>query len=107
MFELNEGTAEQLRHLLSHTAWTGFYLAHLEQWREDSITSLLDPSEQRRQTYSDDYLRAFVAVIDSLRAAGPTALRAWDVNAARDQEQQQEDQAFNDAADAGVYHTQP
>ena len=106
MIELNDGTAEQLRHLLSHTSWNGFYLAHLEKWRNDAITSLLDPSEARRQNYSDDYLRATVAVIDALRAEGPAALRTWDAEAARDAEQQAEDKVFDNAADAGVYHTQ-
>lgn len=106
-FELNEESAEQLRYLLANTAWNGFFVQHLEQWRADAIASLLDPSEQRQKNYSDDYLRASVAIIDSLLRVGPTELEAWDASTRENEEQRTREQAYDDAADLGVYRPSP
>ena len=77
-FENAEGQAESIRSLISHPAWTGFILVELDRARDVAIGMLLNPSDARQTQMSDDYLRAHVLAIDTIKELGKSQVDEYD-----------------------------
>lgn len=81
-----EFKAESIRHLITHPAWTGFFIPELERRKALALDILCLEPEMRNPPISDNLLRSRIAVISEIIADGPAAVREWDADVATTEE---------------------
>lgn len=86
--ELAAADARDLTYLLGSKAYNDFFVPLLMGLMQRSISQLVDPSLPRKERYTDDYLRGFIAAARAILNA-PQAILAG-------QEQRNREEAVKD-----------
>ena len=92
---------EDIRQLVTSRAWTEFFVPGMLRRRNTDIYLLVNPTEERRKTASDDLLRARIQVLDELIAVGPAVIAEWDTSQAAEEEALTYKQNVHDRAELG------
>lgn len=92
---------ESLRSLVTHPAWTGFFVKNLRDARDRAIAMLVNPSEERRQQMSDDFLRARIMCLEELFSLGPSVLLEWEHSLVEQQGQAEYAESLQERAELG------
>lgn len=69
---------EDVRHLLNHSAWSGFFVPLFSDLRSSYHTQLLDPSSDRKNAVPDDFLRGCIQTLDAILSVGPAFVEESD-----------------------------
>ena len=77
-FESEEQLAETIRHLITHPAWTGFFVPKMEQRRDHAVNLLCVQPAMRGNPITDEALRQRIAVLNELLHDGVGKVLEWD-----------------------------
>ncbi len=88
--QIHASTIEALRILTNSEAWETFFKPSLEAMKEEWLQKLMDPSEDRKKEFPDDYVRGAWATIDVFLSAPGVLIAEADARREREEVQRQE-----------------
>ena len=94
---------ESVRILLASDAWGRFFIPSLENIKQTWLDTIVDPSKERQDKYSDDYLRGCIATINALVDLPQALIAEADAQAALREANQAQDEHFSTRADLGIH----
>jgi hypothetical protein len=92
---------ESLRSLITHPAWTGFFVKNLREARDRAVSMLVNPALSRQSEMSDDFLRARIMTLEELFNLGPTVLLEWEHAQVEQQSQAEYTNGLQERAELG------
>jgi hypothetical protein len=101
---LTEEDIREIQFLIGCTAWGTFLAPNLKAFRSSRVTQLLDPSVDRKEKESDDFLRGQIDMIDFVLGMGQLQVDEFEKNAQAEAAMAQEDeQDIHARADLGSH----
>lgn len=93
---------ESVRYILTTDAWERFFVPSINNIKQSYLDLLIDPSQSRKDDHSDDYLRGCIATLVALLDLPEALTVAADVQAARREREQAQEDYFSHRADLGT-----
>ena len=99
--ELAAADARDLTYLLGSKAYNDFLVPLMTGLMQRAITQLVDPSLPRKERFTDDYLRGFIAAVRAILNAPTTILAEQEQRAREEQEHTEVTQRYEEIAHGG------
>lgn len=96
-----QATAELVRQLVNHPAWTDFFVPSLESMKNEWMVRLTDPGKDRKDIYPDDYIRGCYTTINAFLGLAEDLLAAADRDRERDDQERAVQEDLTVRADSG------
>jgi hypothetical protein len=77
-FDAPEQKVSALRTILGSPAWRGYFEPLMMEARNRAIGLLVRPTEERRRSMSDDFLRARITILEELLTTAEAVIMEWD-----------------------------
>ena len=103
IFEPTREDLDNLAALINHAGWTRVFVPLLRQSIDNATTALLDPSRERKDSMTDDFLRGRIATAKALLLAGPAMVAEEMASRERVAEEAREAAGYAERAELGMF----
>ena len=93
---------DAVRFIVNSDAWVRFFVPSLESINKSYVSLLIDPSKKREENYSDDYLRGWIAALNSLVDLPQALIAQADAQQAAREVEEAQAEHFRTRADLGT-----